>query len=612
MCGITGWVNYKDNIINHRKIIQSMTDTLALRGPNEVGYYCHNNVLLGHRRLTVIDPEGGKQPMTREIGQYKYTIVYNGELYNTEEIREELKKKGHYFLSHSDTEVLLVAYIEWGEDCVYRLNGIYAFAVWEDYTNTLFMARDRLGVKPLFYANIDSNFIFASEIKALLKHPDIEPILKKDGVLELFGLGPSRSLGHGIFHNINELKPAEYIILTPKTTIKKIYWQIKPHSHSDSREKTIEVTSELVEDAIKRQLVSDVGICTFLSGGLDSSGISAIAALHEKEQGRILKTYSLDYEGNDKYFKGDYYQPTSDNYWVNVVSKHIGSEHHRFVVDNSLLALSLYNSVEALDLPGMADIDSSLYLFCEKVKEDNTVALSGECADEIFGGYPWFRDLDDIYFDGFPWNKHLDFRKSILSGSIRNLPYEDYVYSKYMDTVKELDFIEPEDEHSKRIKMLTYLNIKWFMITLLNRKDRMSMSNSLEVRVPYADHRLIEYTFNIPWELKYENDVEKSLLREALKRFLPEEVAFRKKSPYPKTYNPKYENLVKLMLQEVIDNKNAPVHQLIDKKSLKGILDQTLPFEKPWFGQLMKGPQFLAYIVQLNYWLEKYKVKIEV
>ncbi|TCK98128.1 asparagine synthase (glutamine-hydrolysing) [Natranaerovirga hydrolytica] len=611
MCGLTGWINYKKDLIPQIDVIKNMTDTLALRGPDDTGYYYSEQVLLGHRRLTVIDPEGGKQPMTREIGQYKYTIVYNGELYNTAELREELQKKGHYFLSHSDTEVLLVAYIEWAEDCVYHLNGIFAFAIWEEFTHTLFMARDRLGVKPLFYYNQGEDFIFASEIKALLQHPFIDPIIDEKSILELFGLGPSRSLGSGVFKNIEEVQPAEYMIVTDTRRIKKTYWQITSHHHTDNKNQTIKTTSELVEDAINRQLVSDVGVSTFLSGGLDSSGISSIASIHERKKGLQLKTYSIDYEDNDKYFKGDYYQPTNDNYWVNVVSEYIGSNHTRYELDNTSLATSLYEAVDALDLPGMADIDSSLLLFCKNVRKDNTVALSGECADEIFGGYPWFRNEEDLYYEGFPWNKHLDFRKSILSKEIQSLPYESFVHSKYQEAINSLEFMDGETEHSKAVKRLTYLNIKYFMITLLNRKDRMSMANSLEVRVPYADHRLIEYTFNVPWELKYEDNIEKSLLRKALANFLPEDVVYRKKSPYPKTYNPKYDFAVKEMLKDIFKDKNAPVHQLIDTHYLSQLLDQQLPFEKPWFGQLMKGPQFLAYIIQLNYWLEKYKVRIE-
>ena len=612
MCGLTGWLNFKDNLKEKTKIIENMTNSLTHRGPDEWGYYITENILLGHRRLVVIDPEGGKQPMTRQIGLYKYTIVYNGELYNTDEIREILKQKGHYFLSHSDTEVLLVSYIEWGNECVQYLNGIYSFVIWEDYKQTLFMARDRLGVKPLFYSYINDNFIFGSEIKAILQHPDFEPIIEEEGILDLFGLGPSRTLGFGVFKNICEVKPGEYLKLSNTGLTKKIYWQIESHAHTDNMETTLEKTRELVEDAITRQLVSDVPLCTFLSGGLDSSGISSIASSNMKQKNKLLNTYSIDYEGNEKYFKGSYYQPTSDNYWVNVVSDYIESNHNKYVINNQNLAKTLYNAVNANDLPGMADIDSSLYLFCGRVKEDHTVALSGECADEIFGGYPWYRNDEDIYYDGFPWNKYLDVRKSFLSNNIKDLPYEDYVYSRYRETVDELDFSEKEDTHSKRIKMLTYLNIKWFMITLLNRKDRMSMAQSLEVRVPYADHRIIDYTFNIPWDIKYENQVEKSLLRKSLEKVLPNKVVYRKKSPYPKTYNPEYEKTVKEMLSNIISNPNAPIHYLIDTKKVNEIIKSSLEFEKPWFGQLMKGPQFLAYLVQLNYWLETYKVKISI
>lgn len=612
MCGIAGWVHYQKDLRPCKDIVRKMTDTLTHRGPDEYGYYDSPHALFGHRRLVVIDPEGGRQPMTRSIGPYTYTIVYNGELYNTDDIRKQLEELGYAFLSHSDTEVVLMAYIAWGEGCMKYLNGIYAFGVWEDRSKSLFLARDRLGVKPLFYAYIDGALIFGSEIKALLAFPDLEPIVDEGGLLELFSLGPSRVPGSGVFKNISELKPAEYIIHTPKTSLKKVYWKPTTREHEDNEEATIEHMSYLVEDAITRQLVSDVPLCTFLSGGLDSSGISSIASQYLKQSNKQLITYSIDYEDNNRYFEASEFQPSNDNLWVGEVSHYVGSCHEQVVLGMEELAEGLRDAVYAYDLPGMADIDSSLMLFCNKVKEKHTVALSGECADEIFGGYPWYQKQEEVYYDGFPWNKHVSERKAFLSPRLAKLQLEDYAYARYMDSINEIEDIGHMSAFEGRIKKLTYINLKWFMLTLLTRKDRMSMYKSLEVRVPYADHRIVEYAWNVPWSLKNYGNIEKGLLRKCLEPYLPHRVVYRKKSPYPKTHNPIYKDMVKTMLLDILDHKSSPIHQLIHTKQVRELLknDKKL-FITPWFGQLMKEPQFIAYLVQLNIWLETYKVHID-
>jgi asparagine synthase (glutamine-hydrolysing) len=613
MCGISGIINYEKNIIEERKRIQSMNDALIHRGPDAFGYYYHENALLGHRRLIVIDPKGGQQPMTYKYQFYEYTIVYNGELYNTEEVRKELIENGYYFDSYSDTEVILKAYALWGEDCVLHFNGIFAFAIWESLSKTIFLARDRVGVKPLFYINANGYFAFASEIKSLLKTELIKPIFNENSLLELFSLGPSRVLGSGIYKDIYELLPAQYMYITPSSVTQKIYWKPETKDHVENIKATTEHVSFLIEDAIKKQLVSDMPICTFLSGGLDSSAISSIASQHQQQVKNItLNTYSIDYEGNNEYFKEDSFQPSNDNLWVDRVSQYINSNHTRVELGIEALAETLYQATDANDYPGMADIDSSLMLFCKAVKQKHTVALSGECADEIFGGYPWYRNYEDITYEGFPWIKHLDVRKSFLSDNIKSLNLKEFAYENYKKTVDEIEYLEYENKYDKGIRRLTYLNYKWFMVTLLTRKDRMSMNNSLEVRVPYADHRIIDYTYNIPWTMKYMNNIEKGLLRSALTQHLPDDVVYRKKSPYPKTYNPKYEAIVTGLLKSIIDKESSPINSLINKDKVNNLIKGDINmFETPWFGQLMKGPQFLAYLIQLNYFLEKNNIAFE-
>lgn len=612
MCGIAGWINLKRDLTEDREIIEKMTDTLKKRGPDDCGYYISNHALLGHRRLVVVDPAGGAQPMTREVCKRVYTLVYNGELYNTEEIRSILLSKGYSFKSYSDTEVLLLSYIEWGEECVKHFNGIFAFGIWDEESHSLFLARDPLGVKPLFYSCKGDSLIFGSEIKCLLAHPEIEPVIDNTGIMEIFGLGPARSPGNGVFKDINEIPPGHCIKY--ENSIMKIweYWKLKSTPHAENLNTTIEHLRHLIVDAIERQLVADVPVCTFLSGGLDSSAISAIAAANFKKQNKeVLNTYFIDYHFNDIYFKPDEYQPNSDEAWAKKMSEFIGSNHHSIIVHSPDLAEALTDAVKASDLPGMADIDSSLYLFCKEIKKDSTVALSGECADEIFGGYPWFSREQDINSKTFPWSNALKERRGILSGEFINLPIESYVANKYEETLKQVPHHSEESEREYRMREIFYLNLKWFMVTLLNRKDRMSMSNSLEVRVPYADYRIVEYAFNIPSYVKLLDGREKGLMRKALKGILPDEIVQRKKSPYPKTHNPLYTKILQGMAGEIMQDKSSPLLQLIDIKQVSEIIQSGgSSFGKPWFGQLMTGPQLIAYLIQIDIWMREYKVKV--
>jgi asparagine synthase (glutamine-hydrolysing) len=613
MCGIAGWVNFNRSLTEEKEIMDKMVETLKRRGPDAGGIYSRENVIFGHRRLVVVDPAGGAQPMTRTVDNKSYTIVYNGELYNTEEVRKELIELGFKFKSYSDTEVLLVSYIAWKEDCVRRINGIYAFGVWDEEGKKLFLARDPLGVKPLFYTLRDKSLIFGSEIKTLLAHPEVEAKIDKNSLLEIFALGPGRSLGNGIFKNIQEIPPAHCLTFDSSGIRLWEYWKLESKPHEESVEQTVEHTRTLLIDSIERQLGADVPVCTFLSGGIDSSAISAIAAGYFKKNNLgVLNTYSIDYAGNDKFFKANEYQPNSDGEFIKLMSDYIGSSHHNVVLKNSDLAEALRGAVLANDLPGMADIDSSLFLFCKEVRKNNVVALSGECADEIFGGYPWYRREEDINAHTFPWSKYVCERKSILSPEFKNLPLEEYTRAKYEESLSRVPKLTGESDREHRMREMFYLNIKWFMVTLLNRKDRMSMSNSLEVRVPFADYRIVEYAFNIPWGIKYIDNIEKGLLRRALNGILPKEVLYRKKSPYPKTHNPEYLRIVQSSLRDILSDASSPILNLIDKEKVNEIIaTDGRAFEKPWYGQLMTGPQLLAYLIQVNIWLKEYNIKID-
>lgn len=613
MCGITGWIDWQQDLKQQEYTIRKMAQTLSTRGPDASHTFCDHFVALGHTRLIVVDPDGGKQPMTKAKAGKGYTLVYNGELYNTEELRKELVQRGHFFQSHSDTEVLLTAYMEWGESCVEKLNGIFAFAVWEHHEERLFIARDRLGVKPLFYRVEDGSLLFGSELKAILAHPHVKTEVDREGLQELFGLGPSRTPGHAVFRGIKEIRPAHFLIYDRNGVRIQRYWNVESKKHDHSFAETVEQVRFLVKDAVERQLVADVPVCTFLSGGLDSSAISAIAADYFKEKGRgALHTYSIDYARNDEFFKTSLFQPDVDEPWIEKMVNHLGVVHHSSIITHEELAERLEDVVRARDLPGMADIDSSLLWFSEEIKHNFTVSLSGECADEIFGGYPWFYQDNLLQNDHFPWMRSEQERHAILLPQWqKKLDLKDYVKERYRESLKETPKLEGESPIEARRRELFYLNMQWFMATLLERKDRMSMGASLEVRVPFADHRIVEYLWNVPWDMKMYEGREKGILRKALEGIVPHEILYRKKNPYPKTHNPEYLKLVKTMLTHILEKKTSPILELISKQKVREILETNgSSLKVPWFGQLMTGPQLIAHLVQMNQWLEIYQVNI--
>lgn len=604
MCGIAGILSQNIDLREREPLIRDISESLKLRGPDGFGEYTKPYVTLIHRRLSVIDPEKGAQPMS--FG--KYVIAYNGEIYNTQEIKNDLLAKGYSFDTQCDTEVVLKAYCEWKEKCCERLNGIFAFAVWDDAEHSLFVCRDRIGVKPLFYSRKNGVFAFASRIKSLLLIPEISAEVDENGLNEIFMLGPAKPIGSAVFKDISELPPASYMTVKNGNVSIKQYWRLTAKEHTDNEAQTIEKTHFLVTDAIKRQLVSDVPLCTFLSGGLDSSIISEIASREYLKRGDRLTTYSVDYTDNDKFFKASVFQPNKDSDYINLISDYIKSEHKNIVLDNKAVALALKESTEARGLPGFTDVDSSLMLFCREVKREHTVALSGECADEIFGGYPWYHNKAILFEDTFPWSRSTNVRKSILKdGLLKNA--DEFVRSKYLETVSKTDYLESDGKTERRMREMFMLNMDWFMQTLLMRKDAMSMESSLEVRVPFCDYRIAEYAYNMPWSLKSLNGREKGILRKAFENELPEEIVYRKKSPYPKTYNPVYFNEVCRLTREVLADKDCPLYEMLNTKKLEELMENPDALSEPWYGQLMKGPQVLAYVVQIYYWIKEYKVK---
>ena len=593
MCAILGLISKKKD----KDLFKSMLELMSNRGNDHTGYYFDNNIYLGHKRLAIIDLENGNQPMKDK----DYIIVYNGELYNTDTLKQDLVDKGIIFNTNSDTEVILKGYIYYKEKIMDKLEGIYAFGIYNKRKKELFLGRDRFGVKPLYYTKKKKDFIFSSSIKSILKSNIIKPVLTKKELAEILSLGPSKKVGSGIFKGINELRPGHYLIYKKGRIKIRRYWRLKSQENNDAFDVATKKVNSLLTDSIKRQMVSDVDIATLLSGGLDSSLITAIVAKNLKKK---LTTYSIDYEDNDKYFKKNNFTVSQDEYYIDIMSKTFNTNHIYKTITQEDVVKLLEETLYLRDYPGMTDIESSLYWFSKEIRKDYKVILSGECADEIFGGYPWF--YRDELNNEFPWINNLDYRQKLINKDLK-INLKKIVHKEYKKTINELNKKDRKDKY----KRLFYINMTHFMTTLLDRKDRMTMGATLEARVPFADTKLIEYLWNLPFEYKYKNDQEKYLLREAFKGIIPNEVLYRKKNPYPKTHHPYFLKQVTKLLKDrlkVSDN----LSKIFNIDEINNLLNSKEDYNIPWFGQLMTKPQLIAYLYQFDLWIDKYNIEIRI
>ena len=618
MCGIAGFCNFHGNFreepAKYYQALQAMGRIQKHRGPDGDGVYLQRHVGLSHVRLSILDPEKGSQPMIRQLpGERGHlaAIVFNGEIYNSPDLRDSLRREGVRFETTCDTEVILQGYLLRGIDFLQSLNGIFSFALWDESLEKLYLVRDRLGVKPLFYAFWNNSLLFSSEIKGILAYPGFPAEVDREGLCEIFALGPAKTFGKGVFRNVKEVLPGHVLDYYESRLVQKPYWELESHPHEDSWEETVEKTRFLVTDAIRMQMLSDVPICTFLSGGIDSSLVTAVCSRELSRQGKTLSTYSFDFVDNDKNFQANAFQPSQDRPFVDRMVTFLHTEHHALECEKHALYDYLFKAVDARDLPCMADVESSMLYFCQQVARTHKVTLTGECADEIFGGYPWFHKKECFEANTFPWSMDFTPRTMLLREELRTLlPLEDYAHDAYETTLRECPVLPGESREETRRREISYLNLRWFMQTLLDRMDRTSMHVGLEARVPFADHRIVEYLWNVPWEMKCRDGVVKGLLRAAAADFLPYEILHRKKSPYPKTYDPAYEGLLRKELLSVLSDPSQPLGRLISLTKVQNYLLKPSEYGRPFYGQLMAGPQLLAYLLQVNYWLKAYRIKL--
>ncbi|WP_459801640.1 asparagine synthase (glutamine-hydrolyzing) [Herbidospora sp. RD11066] len=614
MCGITGWVDYERDLTGARpaEIARAMTETMSCRGPDDEGLWLSPHAAIGHRRLAIIDLEGGRQPMLAEDdGREIAVLTYSGEVYNFQELRAELEAKGHAFRTYSDTEVLLHAYLEWGEDLAGHLNGMFAFAVWDTREEKLILVRDRMGIKPLYYYPTPGGVLFGSEPKAILANPMAERVVDADGLREMLAF--VKTPENAIFKGMYEVRPGQIVRVTRQGLSKRRYWELTAYEHTDDVPTTVLNVRSLLDDIIARQLISDVPLCTLLSGGLDSSAVTALAAMDLQEQGLgTVRSFSVDFAGYTKNFKPDAARSTPDGPYAHDLVRHVGSDHTDIVLDSADLIDPAVRAavLRARDLPvGMGDMDTSLYLLFRAIREHSTVALSGESADEVFGGYQWFHDPVAVNADTFPWlavgdivgHVNLDLLDRDL---LRLLDIPAYQHDSYHDSMAEVPRLPGETGLQARMREISYFNLTRFVQMLLDRKDRMSMAVGLEVRVPFCDHRLVNYVFNAPWAMKTFDGREKSLLRAACADVLPDSILRRVKSPYPSTQDPSYGVALRDAVRDLLRGDYLPSQEVMDLVDARKMVDRTDGVPLP------RAP--LERLLQLDAWLKDYDVKVHV
>jgi asparagine synthase (glutamine-hydrolysing) len=589
-------VDYERDLTTERPTALAMTRTMALRGPDAEGLWIDPHVALGHRRLAVIDVAGGVQPMSDGPA----TIVYSGEVYNFRELRRELESYGHRFRTRSDTEVVLQAYLRWGADLGERLNGMYAFAVWDRRTEDLLLVRDRMGIKPLYYAPTPHGVLFGSEPKAILANPLFRAEVDDDGLFEL--LTSAKTPGHGIFRGMREVVPGHVVRISRHGVTERRYWALTAREHTDDVPTTVRHVRELLDDIVERQLIADVPLCTLLSGGLDSSALTALA---DRALGLdSVRSFAVDFTNETGGFVPDELRDTADGPYVHDVAKHVESHHTDVVLrSDQLVSPPVVDSVlRARDLPSMGDMDASLYLLFAEIRRHSTVALSGESADEVFGGYRWFHDPAAVAADTFPWATAAFANGRGLLDQGLNERAEAYLADRYREALAEVPHLPDASPLERRMREICYLHLTRMVRLLLDRKDRLSMAVGLEVRVPFCDHRLVEYVFNTPWSHKTYDGREKSLLRGAVADTLPESVVQRRKSPYPATQNPSYEQAVRERLGEIVTDSAAPIRPYLDLKAVHTALGRPIGH-----ASLQRDRIALERAVALNDWLTAYR-----
>ncbi|MFF2554407.1 asparagine synthase (glutamine-hydrolyzing) [Nocardia sp. NPDC058058] len=607
MCGITGFIDWTGSIATGAEI-RAMTGTLRHRGPDADGVWVDKHAAIGHARLSIIDDVGGSQPMTIHRDDLPIVLTFSGEIYNFADLRRQLTGLGHRFVTRSDTEVVLQSYLRWGPGCVERFNGMFAFAIWDGTESRLLLARDRLGIKPLYYAHTPKGLVFGSELKALLAHHEITAEVDADGLAELIAMVPMTSPGHAIFRGIHELEPATVLTATAEGFRTHRYWELQDHPHEHDFNSTVSRIRELLTDSVIAQTGADVPVCTLNSGGLDSAAATALAAAHLRTTGKTLMSFDIDhaYESiGSVAHAASALHVDRDNSYALLTAKHVGTQHHTFVVTTQDLLDARELMLTAFDLPSLSTINTSLALLFRRISQDAPVAISGEGADELFHGYRWHHDTEDQAVDDFPWHRTYRPISTLLNGDARRhidpLRYRRERYQVALENATAAVGFGKD----RRVRQIAALTNSFYLPFLLRRADRASMASGVELRVPYLDHRLVEYTWNIPDAWRRDRGMEKGLLRRSVSDLLPDEIVWRRKSGYPASITLGYHRALWARANDTLADPSSPLHQLIDATSVSQYLARHSDDLADW-----TPTQHISYLLEIDAWFRTYNVRL--
>lgn len=628
MCGITGYFKFSDMVLMANSL-QKANSAISHRGPDDAGYFEASEVGLGHRRLSIIDlSPTGHQPMLSASG--RFVIAYNGEIYNYLDLKKELLSVGFTFIGYSDTEVIINGYEYWGNAVFEKLNGIFAISIWDKKEKRLILARDRMGVKPLYFWKNDHILLFGSEIKTILSYDFVKRKLDQQSFHEFlyygYGLGENT-----LFEGIKKIMPGQFIEIGNKGFVSEYYWKhnnIKELSKKQvSEEKAILDTKNLLEKAVARQLVSDVPVGVFLSGGIDSSAVTAFAAKHY--QGKI-KSYSAGFD-----FDGGHNElPLAAK-----IARKFGTEHHEMMIFGKDMVDIIKKMVFHHDEPFSDAANIPLYLLTKEVKEDCKVILQGDGGDELFAGYPRYHIMAKYHQYKMIFTTLQKIKKIIPSDYIRNktdrfsplfnntssdklfakflteeqegLPeqiltrkWKDIVsvtnpFLRYHDVTKEMEFL------SDNVQKLLWIDTKIILPDqFLEKVDKSTMANGVEVRVPFLDNEIVSFALALPSELKVKKGVKKYLLKKALDDILPKEVLHGPK----KGFGVPYQNWLKGPLKNfMVETFNSPFIrdlQLFDYQVLQNRIKEHVEGKRDW-------GFFLWKVLNFCIWVQEYKIELE-
>lgn len=638
MCGIIGVYNLRKSKKLSAKIIRDMANSLKHRGPDDSGIYIDEDIALGHRRLSILDlSKRGHQPMISRNGNE--IIVYNGEVYNYQSIRKELIKKGYKFASNTDTEVILYAYEEWGIRCIEKFNGMFAFALYDKKNSELFLVRDRLGIKPIYYTISNNKLIFSSEIKGILKYPPFKKEINLKAISSY--LSYRYVIGEEtLFKNIFKLMPGYYLHVKNRVINKKQYWDIPIIKKKKDRGEEFyrNKIRDLIFKSVKRMMISDVPLGSYLSGGLDSS---VLVAVMSQQKGSSIQTFSIGFKD----------QRFNEFKYSRLVSKRYKTKHKEILLPVKDYLRNMKLLIRYKDLPLGVPNEVPLFLMSKELKKYITVVLSGEGADEIFSGYGRiFRSPHDYYIlkiinklpdsikklfrpftekygnttfkkeiDHFLYQYSyfpLDEKKLVFNSKMNNLIDNDSnlkkFFQSYFDKVKSLSYYEK----------IPYIFEKIHLVGLLSRVDTTTMATSVEARVPFIDHELVEFMFSVPtkYKIKWKSgfnrfkalflstdqisenlDITKYILRETFKEYLPREILFRKKQGFPVPLDDWFRSDFINYAKNQLLNKNAKIKLCIDQNKLKEWINHKLSDkDDKSFGQK------LWMLINLEIWMKEY------